>query len=191
MKGLIDVISHGPGAEGVWRAFAILCALIAADNMLWRVGGWVAARAFVQVSGDVRSDLFSHLSGHSPSYFAERLPGTLASRVTATSNAIFQTENSMAWNVLPPCIAVVVAIVLLATVNPVMAAALLLVSLAMAALIYRLARAGTPIHRAFASRAAGVDGELVDIISNMPVVRAFGAGDRRRNDGTPPQPHLP
>jgi ATP-binding cassette subfamily B protein len=175
MKGLIDVISHGPGAEGVWAAFAILCGLIAADNLLWRVGGWVASGSFVRVTGDVRSDLFSHLAGHSPSYFSERLPGTLASRVTATSNAIFQTENSMAWNVLPPCIAVCVAIVLLATVNPVMAAALLLVSLAMAALIYRLARRGTPIHRAFASRAAGVDGELVDIISNMPVVRAFGA----------------
>ena len=123
----------------------------------------------------MRSDLFLHLAGHSPSYFAERLPGTLASRVTATSNAIFQTENTSAWNVLPPCLAVVVAIVLLTTVSPLMAGALMGVSLAMAALIFWLARNGTPIHRDFATRAAGVDGELVDMISNMAVVRAFGA----------------
>jgi len=175
IKGLIDIVSGGPGTPGVWRAFAVLCALIAADNLMWRVGCWVAAHSFVRVTGDVRSDLFVHLAGHSPSYFAERLPGTLASRVTATSNAIFQTENSSAWNVLPPTLAVGVAIVLLATVNPVMAAVLLAVSLAMGALIFWLARNGTPIHRAFASRAASVDGELVDIISNMAVVRAFGA----------------
>ena len=175
LKGLIDVISRGSGATGAWTSFAVLCALITADNMSWRVGGWVAATTFVRVSGDVRSDLFAHLAGHSPSYFAERLPGTLASRVTATANAIFQTENTTAWNVIPPCLAVCVAIVLLTTVSPVMAGALLALSLAMAVLIFHLARNGTPIHRRFAASAAGVDGELVDIISNMGVVRAFGA----------------
>ena len=185
LKGLIDVISRGPGAQGAWQAFALLCALITVDNLMWRVGCWVAAFSFVRVTGDVRSDLFLHLAGHSPSYFAERLPGTLASRVTATSNAIFQTENTSSWNVLPPCLAVCVAIVLLCTVSPTMAGALALVSLAMASLIFWLARNGTPIHRVFATRAATVDGELVDIISNMSVVRAFGATFRehRRVNG--------
>ena len=186
LKGLIDVISRGPGAQGVWQAFALLCALITADNLLWRVGGWVAAHSFVRVTGDVRSDLFVHLAGHSPSYFSERLPGTLASRITATSNAIFQTENTSSWNVLPPILAVGVAIVLLTTVSPLMAGTLMGVSLAMAGLIFGLARNGTPIHRVFATRAAGVDGELVDIISNMAVVRAFGATFRehRRIDAS-------
>ncbi|WP_264715615.1 ABC transporter ATP-binding protein [Limobrevibacterium gyesilva] len=177
LKGLIDVVSHGPGGGGgdVWAAFGVLCALIAADNLMWRVGGWVAAHVFVRVTGDVRSDLFVHLAGHAPSYFSERLPGTMASRITATSNAIFQTENTSAWNVLPPCLAVGVAIILIASVNPAMAAALAAVSLAMAAVVFWLARNGTPIHRTFATRAASVDGELVDVISNMHVVRAFGA----------------
>jgi ATP-binding cassette subfamily B protein len=175
MKNLIDVISGGTGAHGLWAAFAFLCALIAADNMTWRIAGWVSAHSFVRVTGDVRSDLFLHVAGHSPSYFADRLPGTLASRITATANAIFQTENTVSWNVLPPCIAVGMSIILLITVNPAMAVAVLAVSLAMAALIYWMARNGTPLHQAFATRAAGVDGELVDIIANMPVVRAFGA----------------
>ena len=71
MKRLIDVIAAGPNAaepaaQGVWSAFLLLCALIAADNLLWRVGGWAAARTFVAVTGDVRRDMFAHLSGHSP-----------------------------------------------------------------------------------------------------------------------------
>ena len=182
MKHLIDVVSRGPQVadSGVWAAFAILCALITADNMLWRVGGWAASRAFVAVSGDVRADLFGHLAGHAPSYFAERLPGTLASRITATANAIFQTETAGAWNVLPPCMAVLMSIALIATVNPMMALALVAASAALAGFIFHLARKGTPLHRSFAARAAAVDGELVDIISNMGVVRAFGATLRER-----------
>ena len=37
------------------------------------------------------------------------------------------------------------------------------------------ARRGTGLHRTYAENAAAVDGELVDVISNMGVVRAFGA----------------
>jgi ATP-binding cassette, subfamily B, bacterial len=176
VKALIDVVSRGPdGGYAAWWALGALCGLIACDNLFWRIGGWTAASIFVRVTGDVRSDLFVHLVGHSPGYFTERLPGTLASRITATSNAVFQTENSSAWNVLPPCLALVVSIALIASVDTVMAATLAGVSFAMAGVIFRLARNGTPIHRDFASKAAGVDGELVDVISNMHVVRAFGA----------------
>src|SRR5262249_18355534 len=40
---------------------------------------------------------------------------------------------------------------------------------------------GRPLHHDFADRAAAVDGEMVDIIGNMPLVRAFhGFGRERR-----------
>ena len=175
MKRLIDVVSQGPNTAGVWTAFGVLCGLIAADNLTWRIGGYVAARAFVAVTGDVRADLFRHLCGHAPSYFADRLPGTIAGRITATSNAAFQIETTTTWNVLPPSVAVVVAIGLISTVNVWMAVFLLGVSVCLAFLIFGLAKRGTPLHRAYASQAAGVDGELVDVIGNIGVVRAFGA----------------
>jgi len=179
LKRLIDVISAGVSApdsgHAAWSAFALLCGLIALDNFTWRIGGWVAAHAFVRVTGDLRSDLFMHLAGHAPSYFADRMPGTLSSRITATSNSTFQVENTASWNVLPPILAVVIAIFLIGSINPVMAASLAGVSVSMAIVIFWLAKRGTPIHRDFATKAAGVDGALVDVISNMHVVRAFGA----------------
>jgi ATP-binding cassette subfamily B protein len=176
LKHLIDIIAAGPEkAAGLWTAFALLCSLVAADSLLWRIAGWAAAYTFVAVTGDIRRDLFAHLSGHSPSYFAERLPGALASRITATSNAVFTTENTGSWNVLPPVVAVVCSIVLIGSVNPIMAGALVAVAAGLGGLVYRLARRGTPLHRSFASKAAAVDGELVDVIGNMSVVRAFGA----------------
>jgi ATP-binding cassette, subfamily B, bacterial len=178
LKNVIDAVAHGHSAAavtGVWIAFGVLAVLICADNLMWRVGGWIAAGLFVRVTGDVRRDLFAHLAGHSPSYFADRLPGTLAGRVTATANAVFTTENTIAWNVLPPVVAVVFSIALVTSVNPLMAIVMLAISVGLAAVIFMLARKGGPLHRTYATSAARVDGELVDIISNIGVVRAFGA----------------
>ncbi|QCP51805.1 ABC transporter ATP-binding protein [Trinickia violacea] len=175
IKHLIDVLGAGRHHPGpLWSAFAILVGLIAADNLLWRIGGWVAAHAFVNVTGDLRRDLFSYLSGHSPTYYAEKQPGMLASRITATSNAVYTSENTMAWNVLPPCIAVMGAIVMIVTVNPIMAAGLLSCSAVLSIVLFKLAKRGSSRHHQFATKAASVDGELVDVISNMSLVRAFG-----------------
>ena len=119
MKHLIDIVSSGfeAGRDKVWGAFALLCALVAADNLLWRIGGYAAHRTFVAVTGDIRRDLFAHLSGHSPSYFAERLPGALSSRVSSTALAAFTLLNTGSWNVIPPIVAVMLAIAFIGSVN--------------------------------------------------------------------------
>ena len=185
IKYLVDVLSNHSG-DGAWMAFCLLGSLIAADNLLWRIASWIANFAFVGVTGDLRRDLFQHLTGHSPAYFADRPPGALASRVTATSNAVFTAENMLVWNVLPPCAATVAAIVLVCTISMPMAAGLAVVAGVMVCLMFRLAAAGRPLHHDFADKAAAVDGEMVDVIGNMPLVRAFGGfmRERRRFDTT-------
>ena len=183
LKNLIDIVSKGHEAAGplVWGAFLMLCGLVAADNLLWRVGGYAGHRTFVAMTGDIRRALFAHISGHSPSYFAERLPGSLASRITATSNAAFTVLNTGSWNVLPPCVAVTIAIAFIGSVNPPLAFVLLGFATALGLLVFWLARRGTGLHRTFATSAAAVDGELVDVIGNFGVVRAFGATFREQS----------
>jgi ATP-binding cassette subfamily B protein len=174
VKFLVDSLSAGPDHAGnVWLAFVFLMSLIAADNLLWRVASWTASFTFVRVTGDLRRDMFRHLTGHAPSYFSDRLPGMLTSRITATSNAVFTVENMLVWNVLPPCIATIAAIVLIGTVSLPMAGVLIIIAGTMVAAMFRLAAAGKPLHDDFADKAAVVDGEMVDVISNLPLVRAF------------------
>src|SRR3954468_4463162 len=174
VKNLVDSLSAGPVyAGGVWLAFVFLMSLIAADNFLWRIASWVASFSFVGVTGDLRRDMFRHLTGHAPSYFSDRLPGMLTSRITATSNAVFTVENMFVWNVLPPCIATVSAIVLIGTVSLPMSAGLIVIAGGMVLAMFRLAAAGKPLHDDFADKAAAVDGEMVDVINNLPLVRAF------------------
>ena len=182
VKYLVDELSGGAAAaHRIWAAFALLVCLIAADNLLWRIAGWIGSFTFVRVTGDLRRDLFRHLTGHSPTYFADRLPGMLTSRVTATSNAIYTIENMFVWNVLPPCAAMVAAIGFVMTVSVAMAAVLTVIGGIVVFAMFRLAAAGRPLHHDFADKSALVDGEMVDVIGNISLVRAFcRLGDEHR-----------
>jgi ATP-binding cassette, subfamily B, bacterial len=186
VKFLVDsLVDQGP-AEQAWLAFGVLIALIAGDNLLWRLASWVASYTFPSVTCDLRRDLFRHLTGHSPSYFMDRMPGMLTSRITATSNAVYMLENMFIWNVLPPCLGTFGAIALVLTVSGPMAALLVVVAVVVVVTMFRLAAAGKPLHHDFADKTAAVDGEMIDVIGNMPVVRAFGgiAREHSRFDAT-------
>lgn len=185
IKNLIDALPAGRSHPAtVMRAFMILVILILADNLFWRVGGWIAARSFVAVTGDIRNEMFAYLSAHAPVFFSDKQPGVLSSRVSAMANAVYTVENTVAWTALPPCLTVVGAIAMVAVVSVPMSLALVAVSGGLAGWLFHLARKGTARHQAFAARAASVDGELVDVISNMGLVRAFSAvpQERRRLD---------
>lgn len=174
VKFLVDALAAGPDrGNGIWMAFLLLVSLIAADNLLWRIASWTASFTFVRVTGDLRRDMFRHLTGHAPSYFSDRLPGMLTSRITATSNAVYTVESMFVWNVLPPCLATIAAIAFVTTVSVPMALGLSFVASIVVIAMFKIAAAGKPLHDDFADKAAAVDGEMVDVINNMPLVRAF------------------
>jgi ATP-binding cassette subfamily B protein len=179
VKNIVDVLSRHE-VSAVWMAFAGLAGLIAVDNLSWRVGGWVAARVFVAVSGDIRKILFDHTLGHSPGFFTSRRAGMLAGRISATGNAVFRIENMTVWNVLPPLLAVVGSIIMIVVVDPLMGVVLIGISGLLGIVLGRLAFLGRGLHQSYAEAAAAVDGQLVDVINNVSVVRAFGATRRER-----------
>lgn len=176
IRNLIDALPAGHAhPSAVVRAFIVLVILIVADNLFWRVGGWWAARVFVAVTGDIRQEMFAYLMEHPPAFFADKQPGVLSSRLSATANAVYVVENSVAWTALPPCLTVAGAIAMVAAVSVPMSVALVGVSASLAWGLFSLARRGTERHEAFAAKAAMVDGELVDVVANMGLVRTFCA----------------
>src|SRR6267378_6680372 len=161
VKNLVDVLgTQHPATYTLWSAVALLLALVAGDNLLWRLAGWVSTHAFVAVGGDIRLDLFNHLSGHGTRYFIDRLPGALAGRITAAANAAWTIESALTWTTIPPGAAVVGSL---------------------GVSIGRLAAQGRHLHQSFAGHAAHVSGDLADIVSNIGLVRAFGAARREQD----------
>src|SRR5229473_140568 len=118
IKNLVDVLaSQEPSDLALWSAVGLLLVLVGGDNLLWRLAGWVGSYAFVAVGGDLRLDLFDHLSGHGSRYFTDQFPGALAGRITTAANAAWSIENSLTWTTIPPAVAVVSSIVVLSVIN--------------------------------------------------------------------------
>jgi ATP-binding cassette, subfamily B, bacterial len=182
VKTLVDVLSHGtPGETVLWGSVSVLLALVAGDNLLWRLAGFVASYAFVAVGGDLRLDLFDHLSGHGTRYFTDRFPGALAARITTAANAAWSIESALTWNTIPPAAAVISSIAVLGLVDWQITAVLGVVVLVLGAVIARLAAGGRHLHQRFAGRAAAVTGSLTDVVANIGLVRAFGAAQREQD----------
>jgi len=181
VKNLVDVLaSRKPTDTQLWSAVAMLLALVAGDNLLWRLAGWVSTYAFVAVGGDLRIDLFHHLSGHGTRYFADRFPGALAGRITTAATAAWTIQSSLTWTTIPPAAACIAAVIVLATIDWKMTLVLVAIVSILAAIIARLAAGGHHLHARFAGRAAAVTGDLTDVVSNIGLVRAFGATLRER-----------
>jgi ATP-binding cassette subfamily B protein len=181
VKNLVDTLGNrgAPDIE-LWSAVGLLLGLVAGDNLLWRLGGWVATYAFVAVGGDLRLDLFDHLSGHGTRYFSDQFPGALAGRITTAANTAYTIENSLTWTTIPPAAAVLSSVALLSIIDWRMTAILFTIVAILAAIIARLASYGTGLHANFAGRAAAVSGDITDVVSNMSLVRAFGATRREQ-----------
>jgi ATP-binding cassette subfamily B protein len=181
VKNLVDVLGATDTTDReLWSAVVLLLALVAGDNLLWRLAGWVAARTFVGVAGDVRGDLFHHLTGHGTRYFANRFPGALAGRVATAGNAALAIENRLAWNAIPPAIAVLSSIAVLGFINWRLTAGLAAVAAILGIIIAWLAGRSGHLHDRFADRAAAVTGDLADVVGNMGLVRAFAAAQLER-----------
>jgi ATP-binding cassette, subfamily B, bacterial len=181
IKHLVDVLgTRNPPSAVLWGAVGILLGLVASDSLLWRIAGWASTHAFVAVGGDIRLELFNHLSGQGTRYFVERFPGALAGRITAAANAAWLIENSLTWTTIPPGIAVVASILVLGTINWHLTAVLLVIVSVLGTLITLWAARGRELHQNFAGHAAHVSGDLTDTVSNIGLVRAFGGAQREQ-----------
>jgi ATP-binding cassette subfamily B protein len=181
VKHLVDVLgTHDPTTEVLWGAVGLLLGLVAGDNLLWRLAGWVSTHAFVAVGGDMRLELFDHLSGQGTKYFVEQFPGALAGRITAAATASWTIENALTWTTIPPGVAVILSIFVLGTINWHLTVVLMLIVTLLGAMIGWLAAHGKELHQSFAGHAAHVSGDLTDIVTNISLVRAFGAARREQ-----------
>jgi ATP-binding cassette, subfamily B, bacterial len=181
LKLIVDAMAAGPQQiVRVWWALALFAGLLASESALWRFGSWFGYRAILIDKAEAKLDLFNHLIGHSSRYFSDRMGGALANRISSTGDSLQQAYSAVLFNIAPVCADFCVALAMLATVEWHLVAALFGFVLVAAGTLFRLSQRGMPRHRFHADRAAEVGGELVDVLSNIWVVKAFSARNRER-----------
>ena len=175
--------SHGPlvgkvalvtgGSGGVGSASCAALARLGADVVLTYHSNKDAADEVIRrceqhgvravaVGGDLRIDLFEHLSGHGSGYFAERFPGALAGRITTAANAAFSLENALTWTTIPPAAEVVSSIAVLGLVNWHLMATLAGVSIVLGLTVRHLAVRDRHLHDRYAARGLAMLGLALD-----------------------------
>src|ERR1700756_1097305 len=181
LKLIVDAMAGGPQhLAKVWSAVAIFAVLLACESMLWRVGSWLGYRPMLVEKGKTKLDFFNHLCGHCSRYFSDRLGGALANRISATGDSVQQVFSLILFNLAPVCADFCAAMVMLSMVGWHLGAALAVFVLLAGCVLARAGHRGTSRHRFHADRAAEVGGELVDVLSNIWVVKAFSARSRER-----------
>jgi ATP-binding cassette, subfamily B, bacterial len=182
LKLIVDAMAGGPQhLARVWSALAIFAVLLAGESMLWRIGSWFGYRAMLVDKAEAKLDLFNHLCGHCSRYFSDRLGGSLANRISATGDSVQQIFSVGLFSIAPVCADFCAALALLATVDLHLVAVLGVAVLLSGSALAMFGHRGAPRHRFYADRAAEVGGELVDVLSNIWVVKAFSARTRERS----------
>ncbi|GLK80518.1 ABC transporter ATP-binding protein [Methylopila turkensis] len=181
MKLLVDAMAAPPPAStAVWWALAFFVATTALESALWRVSGWLGCRTTVGVGVDIRLDLLDHVAGHPMRYFQDQRAGALGHRITSTAGDFGVLTNNMTWNVMPPIVSFIGAVVIFFTINVGMALALSVFAALITIGLVVFGRRGRPLHQRYAEQAGQVGGELIDVITNIWAVKAFAASARER-----------
>ena len=181
MKLAIDAMTAGARhPQALYVALSVFIGLVAVEAVLWRLSGWLGARTTIEAGVDIRLDLFRHLAGHSMRYFQDQMGGALGHRLTSTAGAFGAVVNRMVWDIAPPCVSFVGALLLFATLDGGMTAALAAFVGVMTAGLVAFGLRGRHRHRAYARRSSEAGGELMDVINNMLAVKTFSARDRER-----------
>jgi ATP-binding cassette subfamily B protein len=179
LKRLVDamaIAAHSP--RMIWSTLGVFIALMAIESALLRLSGWLACRSTIAVGVQMRLDLFNYLAGHSVRYFAENLTGSLGQRITGTAGSFGALANTTAWRIAPPIVDYVGALVIFRLIDWPMAAVLGTVVAAATAVLLLAGRKGRHLHSVYFGLGSRVAGNIVDVISNMWVVKAFNARQR-------------
>jgi ATP-binding cassette, subfamily B, bacterial len=175
LKMIVDATTSAGDIGRVWWALGTFLLLLAIESALWRAGSYFGFRAILLDKAAVKLELFEHMSGHSSRYFADRMGGSLVDRISSTGESVQQLLTLILFTITPVFTDFCVSNAMLATIDWHLVAALVFFVAVSDGAVLLLGRAGARRHLEYASRAAEVGGELVDVLSNIWLVKAFSS----------------
>ena len=179
MKVLIDAMTDGVRARAaVYTALAAFLGLVILESVLQRAAALTLGQATVTSGVGIRLDMVNYLTGHQMPFFQNQRAGSLGHRISGLAGIFGAIVHRVLQEVTPPLIGFAGAMLIFVTIDPLMAAILGVVFLLVTAALIVLGLRGHVHHTAFAQHAGTAGGELIDLIGNIWVIKAFAARDR-------------
>lgn len=181
LKLLVDgMTAPDPDRDRVFVLLAVFLGILALEQALLRLGGWLGSHLVIRWANDVRLDLFEAVAGRPWSFFNGQASGALAGRVVSAATSATAVLRTVVWNLVPPVADLAGSIIVLAAIDWRLSAALVVASGAITWFMHARGRRGLPLHEAYHGEAAAVSGDLADVLGNIQVVKGFGGHRRER-----------
>ncbi|PXA98073.1 ABC transporter, partial [Nostoc sp. 3335mG] len=182
MKLLVDAMTLAGGpVHAVYVALGLFIGLVVAESLLQRGGAFLLGHMTVVSGIQIRLDMFDYLTGHQMPFFQQQRAGSLGHRIGSLAGNFGALVHRLLMEVTPPLVTFVGALVIFIAIDQRMAGVLAAIFVIVTAILARHGLRGHVHHRAFAQKAGVVGGELVDLIGNIWVLKAF-AGRQRELD---------
>lgn len=114
-------LQHGGSFQPLFVWCAASIALLAVAKVLWRTGGFAAARWATGASATGRYALISYVTLHSHAYFTERFAGSIMNKIRHASTGMREITDIFLWEFLELGVNVIVSFIIAFTVNPLVA----------------------------------------------------------------------
>ena len=179
MKLLIDAMTGTDRLRShVYAMLAVFLGFVLLESLLQRAAALTLGHATVVSGVGIRLDMVDYLTGHQMPFFQNQRAGSLGHRISGLAGIFGAIVHRLLQEVTPPLIAFAGAIIIFLTIDVRMALVLGAIFIVVTVALVLLGLRGHVHHKAFAETAGTVGGELVDLIGNIWVVKAFAARQR-------------
>ena len=185
LKMIVDVISDFKGdrqnivaelAPALWLGGVSWIAL----SVIVRLENWWKSFVLPRFEAQVRMSMLDYVTSHSYNYFANRLAGSVAAKISDMPRALDSIHMIVSWGCTTSFTVVLVALIIMATVNLVFAAILAVwITVQIPVLLY-FARGVNKIAAENAEDRSRLAGKIVDSFTNIVNVKLFSSKSREQ-----------
>lgn len=180
LKMIVDALSTHTKDQNV---FSLVAPAIWLGGGAWitllvilRVENWWQAYAMPRFLADVRMSVFNYLSRQSHQYFSNQMAGSLANKLNDLPRALDSIFLVINWYVIATFSSIVVALIIMCTINYWFAIVLLSWIILQLLISYQLSKKLDDYSIQNAEDKSELSGKIVDSITNSNAVKLFSRG---------------
>jgi ATP-binding cassette subfamily B protein len=175
---IVQLITHLRSTpELIWSALLtpllIFVGLNVAEVIFLRLAGTCRAHTNPRLRRSVTRELYAHLQHHSHRFITNNFAGSLAHRVSETSQGVGMSLATIVFEFFPVLVKLAVSSILLFRAACYLGGFVTVWSILFLLISYRLARECQPHARQHAAARSETTGKIVDSVTNLSSVRLF------------------
>lgn len=177
LKMIVDALgAHTPGsnifvavAPALWLGGGAWIFLL----LILRLEGWWQGYVMPRFQADIRMSVLDYLIKQSYHYFTNQMAGSLANKVNDLPRALDSIFNIITWYWIAAISSIVVALILMCTINYWFAVVMIIWIIVQLCISYRLSKKVDAYSVENAEDKSALSGKIVDSLSNANAVKLF------------------